>query len=65
MAKLNIEIVAPDDAFSVLKALAIDKFKANGVYEISGSDTLDIDDGLNDIRAKIDPQNRISFFITF
>ena len=38
---------------SLLTKLAQTKFRANEIYEIPGSDTLNIDDGMNDIRGKI------------
>jgi hypothetical protein len=52
--KLDLEII-PDksDSMVLLKLLAKEIFHAQEVFEIPGSETLDIDAGMNDIRAKL------------
>ncbi|MBU2877070.1 hypothetical protein [Aliiglaciecola lipolytica] len=65
MTKLNIEIIATDDEpFGLLTKLAKAKFRANNVYTLSGTETLAIDDGMNDIRALINA-NVIEFYYRY
>ncbi|WP_375276890.1 hypothetical protein [Alteromonas australica] len=65
MTKLNIELcVAKEEAMDVLEKLSIDKFKARRVLPIEGADSLNIDGGLNDIRARI-TDTGIEFFCRY
>lgn len=65
MAKLAVEIVAYGvDAAELLKILAVEEFKAKDIHRIEGTETYDIDDGMNDIRAKIE-KNHISFYCRY
>jgi len=49
---------------SVLKKLAISKLGAARLLPVPGSDTVNIDGGLNDIRAVISA-NQINFFVRY
>lgn len=52
--KLDLEIIADrSDPIALLRILAEETFHAQEVFEILGSETLNIDAGMNDIRAKI------------
>lgn len=53
--KLDIEILAEDDdeALSLLTRFAHEKLKAEAVHTLEGTDTLNIDNGANDIRGKL------------
>ena len=49
---------------SILNKLAISKLGAARLLPVPGSDTINIDGGLNDIRALIGPK-QISFFVRY
>ena len=52
--KLDLEIITDrTDPMTLLKILAEEKFHAKEVFEIEGSETLNIDAGMNDVRAKV------------
>lgn len=52
--KLDVEIICKSsNPRYLLTNLARAKFKANEIHEIPGSETLDIDSGMNDIRGKV------------
>ena len=52
--KLDLEIIfGKSDPMALLKLLAEETFHAQEVFKILGSETLNIDAGMNDIRAKI------------
>jgi hypothetical protein len=63
--KLDIEIITDrTDAMALLKILAKEKFHAKEVFKVSGTETLNIDDGMNDVRAKI-KHGAIEFWIRY
>jgi len=62
--KLEIEIISEQDPLFLLRLLAREKLHAQDVNKIEGSDTLDIDDAVNDIRAKID-EGIIKFYCRY
>lgn len=63
--KLDVEIIAIDtDPWALLAKLAKAKFKAKEIHEIPGTDTLNIDNGMNDLRAKIS-DDAIEFWIRY
>ncbi len=65
MSKLKIQIEVFDgEPERLLEELALSKFGAKRVLPVPGSDTLNIDGGLNDIRAVIDANN-ISFYVRY
>lgn len=52
--KLDVEIITIDtDPLALLAKLAKAKFRANEIHEIPGTNTLNIDNGMNDIRSKV------------
>jgi hypothetical protein len=63
--KLDVEIICKNsDLRYLLTKLAKAKFGANEIHEIPGTDTLNIDNGMNDIRAKIS-DDAIEFWIRY
>lgn len=65
MSKLKIQIEADDgEPQKLLEELALNKLGATRVLPVPGSNTLNIDGGLNDIRAVIDTNN-ISFYVRY
>jgi hypothetical protein len=65
MAKLDIELIAVDEQpLDLLAKLAKAKFNADDVHVLPGTNTLDIDKGINDIRGLIDG-NRILFYYRY
>lgn len=62
MAKLGLQIIAGSDPLEILNQLARQMFNAEMVSEIEGSDTLNIDSGINNIRARITAKNVIEFY---
>ncbi|MBT79171.1 MAG: hypothetical protein CL587_02125 [Alteromonadaceae bacterium] len=65
MSKLKIQIEVHDgEPQKLLEELALGKLGATRVFPVPGSDTLNIDGGLNDIRAVIDANN-ISFYVRY
>ncbi|XOV81277.1 MAG: hypothetical protein ACFHVJ_10080 [Aestuariibacter sp.] len=65
MKKLNVEIdVGDQDPMKVLEGLSIARFGAFRVLPVPGSDTYNIDGGLNDIRALVLDQ-RIQFLCRY
>jgi hypothetical protein len=63
--KLDLEIITDkSDSMVLLKLLAKEIFHAQEVFEIPGSETLDIDAGMNDIRAKL-KHSVIEFWIRY
>ncbi|WP_334019013.1 hypothetical protein [Alteromonas sp. S015] len=54
MAKLGIEIIADEqDPWSLLAKLAKAKFGASKIHKLDGTNTINIDNGANDIRGLI------------
>ncbi|MBL53317.1 hypothetical protein ACFOEW_18200 [Alteromonas oceani] len=52
--KLDVEIISIDaDPWALLTKLAKAKFRADEIHEIPGTDTLNVDNGMNDLRAKV------------
>ena len=52
--KLDVEIISIDtDPLALLAKLAQEKFRADEIHEIPGTDTLNVDNGMNDIRGKV------------
>lgn len=65
MAKLDIEIIAVgEQPLYLLAKLAKAKFSADDVHALPGTNTLDIDKGINDIRGLIDG-SRILFYYRY
>ncbi|GEA04800.1 hypothetical protein KUL17_36970 [Alteromonas sp. KUL17] len=63
--KLDVEIICGRaEPRYLLTSLARTKFKASEIHEIPGSDTFNIDDGVNDIRGKI-VGNVLEFWIRY
>lgn len=63
--KLDVEIISIEtDPRALLTKLAKAKFRANEIHEIPGTDTLNIDNGMNDLRAKI-VGDTIEFWIRY
>ena len=62
--KLAIEIIANKDPLLLLTRLANEKFHATEISAIPGGNMLNIDAGMNDIRAIVD-KNTIKFYFRY
>tara|TARA_B110000211_G_scaffold136954_1_gene156692 strand:- start:4622 stop:4915 length:294 start_codon:yes stop_codon:yes gene_type:complete len=52
--KLPIEIISQKNPIDLLLLLAREKFSAEDISHIVGGETINIDSGMNDVRAKIE-----------
>jgi transcription initiation factor TFIID subunit TAF12 len=62
--KLEIEILTQQDPVPLLRLLATEKLHAQDIHKIEESNTINIDAGMNDIRAEID-ENVIKFYCRY
>lgn len=64
--KLGVEILSDNtDPMELLKLLAKEKFKASDIHRIENTDKINIDAGINDIRAEVEEDNVLLFFIRY